>query len=134
MTSDETFRAAVVEEMRLINSAWLSGHVNDMEASIHPDIVMAIPGVPRRVQGRDALLAGFRDFCNNAKIDEFHDRDMQIDVAGRTAVVTIQYEMVYERSGERYRATGRDLWVFERHGDSCLAVWRTMLDMQENAA
>jgi len=49
-------------------------------------------------------------------------------------VVTIQYEMVYERSGARYRATGRDVWVFERHGDSCLAVWRTMLDMQENAA
>jgi hypothetical protein len=39
-----------------------------------------------------------------------------------------------KRSGARYRATGRDLWVFERHGDSCLAVWRTMLDMQENAA
>ena len=77
---------------------------------------------------------GDDDFCSNATVHEFHDRDMQIDVAGRTAVVTIQYEMVYERSDARYRATGRDLWVFERHGDSCLAVWRTMLDMQENAA
>jgi ketosteroid isomerase-like protein len=134
MTGDEKFRATVAEEMRLINNAWLSGRVDDMEASLHPDIVMAIPGVAHRVQGRDALLAGFRDFCDNAKVHEFHDRDVQIDVAGRTAVVTIQYEMVYERSDARYRATGRDLWVFERHGDSCLAVWRTMLDMQENAA
>jgi hypothetical protein len=134
MTGDETFRAAVAEEMRLINNAWLSSRVDDMEASLHPDIVMALPGVAGRVQGRDALLAGFRDFCNNAKVHEFHDGEMHIDVAGRTAVVTIQYEMIYERSGARYRATGRDLWVFERHGDSCLAVWRTMLDMQENAA
>jgi ketosteroid isomerase-like protein len=134
MTGDEAFRTAVAEEMRLINAAWLNGRVDDMEASIHPDIVMAIPGLAARIKGRDALLAGFRDFCNNAKIHEFHDREMQIDVAGRTAVVTIHYEMLYERSGARYRATGRDLWVFERHGDSCIAVWRTMLDMQENAA
>ena len=134
MTGDETFRTAVAEEMRLINSAWLSGRVDDMEASLHPDIVMALPGVAGRVQGRDALLAGFRDFCNNAKVHEFHDGEMRIDVAGRTAVVTIQYEMIYERSSTRYRATGRDLWVFERHGDSCIAVWRAMLDMQENAA
>jgi Domain of unknown function (DUF4440) len=134
MTGDEKFRAAVAEEMRLINNAWLGGSVDDMEASLHPDIVMALPGVAGRVQGRDALLAGFRDFCDNAKVHEFHDREMHIDVAGRTAVVTIQYEMIYERSDTRYRATGRDLWVFERHGDSCLAVWRTMLDMQENAA
>jgi hypothetical protein len=134
MTGDETFRTAVAEEMRLINNAWLSGRVDDMEASLHPDIVMALPGVAGRVQGRDALLAGFRDFCDNAKVHEFHDGEMRIDVAGRTAVVTIQYEMIYERSSTRYRATGRDLWVFERHGGSCLAVWRTMLDMQENAA
>jgi ketosteroid isomerase-like protein len=134
MTGDDVFRAAVAQEMQLINAAWLNGQVDDMEGSIHPDIVMAIPGLAARVQGRDALLAGFRDFCNNAKVHEFHDREMQIDVAGRTAVVTIQYEMLYERSGARYRATGRDLWVFERHGDSCIAVWRTMLDMQENAA
>ena len=134
MTGEETYRAAVADEMRLINSAWMGGRVDEMEASIHPDIVMALPGVASRVQGRDALLAGFRDFCNNAAVHEFHDRDMQIDIAGRTAVVTTQYEMVYERSGARYRATGRDLWVFERHGDSCIAVWRTMLDMQENAA
>jgi ketosteroid isomerase-like protein len=134
MTGDETLRTAVAEEMRVINSAWLSGRVEDMEASIHPDIVMVVPSAAVRVQGRDALLAGFRDFCDNAKVDEFHDRETQIDVAGRTAVVSTQYEMVYERSGARYRATGRDLWVFERHGDSCLAVWRAMLDMQENAA
>jgi len=134
VSGDETFRAAVAEEMRLINRAWLSGRVDDMEASIHPDIVMVVPGFAARVQGRDALLAGFRDFCDNAKIHEFQDREMQIDVAGKTAVVSVLYEMVYERSGARYRSTGRDVWVFERHGDSCIAVWRAMLDMQENAA
>jgi hypothetical protein len=134
MTTNDALRAAATEEMRRINRAWMTGRLDDLEASIHPDIVMVLPGFAGRVQGRDALLAGFRDFVENAVVHEFHDHDMQTDVAGRTAIVTFTYDMVYERSNARYRATGRDLWVFERHGDSCVAIWRAMLDMQENAA
>jgi hypothetical protein len=49
-------------------------------------------------------------------------------------VVTFRYEMVYERSGGRFRSTGRDLWVFQSQGRAWIAVWRTMLDMEETAA
>jgi hypothetical protein len=42
--------------------------------------------------------------------------------------------MVYERSGERYRSIGRDLWVFQNEGGAWIAVWRTMLEMEENSA
>ena len=58
----------------------------------------------------------------------------QVDVAGDTAVVTFRYDMLYERSGQRYRSTGRDLWVFQKQGRGWIAVWRTMLDMEENDA
>ena len=51
-----------------------------------------------------------------------------------TAVVTFLYEMVYERSGERYRATGRDLWVFQSQNAAWIAVWRAMLALDEMAA
>ncbi|PYQ46356.1 MAG: hypothetical protein DMF78_26525 [Acidobacteria bacterium] len=95
--ADETQREGVAAAMRRINDAWLGGHVDDLAAMVHPDIV-------------------------------------KIDVAGETAVVSLRYEMLYERSGKRYRATGRDLWVFERDGPAWLAVWRTMLDLDENPA
>jgi hypothetical protein len=42
--------------------------------------------------------------------------------------------MVYERSAKRYRATGRDLWVFRREGHGWIAVWRAMLDTAEQPA
>jgi hypothetical protein len=42
--------------------------------------------------------------------------------------------MVYERSGGRFRSTGRDLWGFQNQGSEWIAVWRTMLDIEENAA
>ena len=57
-----------------------------------------------------------------------------MDVVGETAVVSFGYQMVYERSGSRYRVTGRDLWVFQKQGGAWIAVWRTMLDTDENPA
>ncbi len=74
-----------------------------------------------RIEGREGFLAGLRDFFRNATMHDFREFDHQIDVAGNTAVSSFRYEMVYERAGKRYRAAGRE-W---------LAVWRTMLDLDE---
>ena len=125
---------AVIATIRRINRVWLDGQVEDLGPLVHPEIVMVFPGFTGRMQGRHEFLAGFRDFCENAKIHEFRDHGHQSDIAGNTAVATFQYEMVYERSGERYRSTGRDLWVFQSQGDAWIAVWRTMLEVQEEAA
>lgn len=123
-----------VATMRRINRAWLDGQVEDLTPMVHPEIIMVFPGFAGRVQGREDFLAGFRDFCQNARIHEFREHDHQVDVAGDMAVVTFRYEMVYERSGGRFRSTGRDLWVFQSQGRAWIAVWRTMLDMEEKAA
>lgn len=120
--------------MRRINRLWLDGDVEALAPMVDPEIVMVFPGFSGRIQGREEFLAGFRDFCQHAKIHHFHDYDHQFDVAGGTAVVTFRYEMVYERSDERYRSTGRDLWVFEDQRGGWIAVWRTMLDVEEKAA
>lgn len=131
---DESEHEDVATAMRQINQAWLAGQVEDLTPIVHPEIVMAFPGFTARSQGREAFLAGFRDFCENATVSEFRDDDPQIDVVGDTAVVTFRYAMVYERSGERNRATGRDLWVFQHRAGAWLAIWRTMLDVEEHAA
>jgi ketosteroid isomerase-like protein len=131
---DESSRGDAATAMRQINQAWLKGQVQDLAPMVHPEIVMVFPGFAGRIQGREDFLAGFGDFCQNATIQEFREHDHQVDVAGDTAVVTFRYVMVYERSGERYRSTGRDLWVFQMQGTAWIAVWRTMLDMEENAA
>lgn len=118
--------------MRAINQAWLDGRLAGLEELVHPDIVMAFPDFSGSVQGRKAFLEGFRDFRQNATIHEFREQDFRVDTAGATAVVTFRYEMVYERSGQRYRAFGRDLWVFQKEDRGWIAVWRNMLEMQES--
>lgn len=130
---DESKRENAVAAMRQINQAWLKGRVEDLAPLVHSEIVMFFPDFAGKVQGREDFLAGFRDFCRNATIHEFHEHDQQIDVAGDTAVITFRYEMVYLRSGERHRAAGRDLWVFQQQAGAWIAVWRAMLDLQEEA-
>jgi ketosteroid isomerase-like protein len=117
--------------IRKTNDAWLTGRVDDLAPLLHPDFVMVYPDFAGRGQGREAILASFRDFCENAEVHEYREHDLQIDVAGDTAVVSFLFQMVYERSGKRYDCTGRDLWVFQRQAGQWVAVWRTMLDMQE---
>lgn len=125
---------AVKTVLQTINRVWLNGQVEALAPMVDPNIVMVFPGFTGRIQGRDQFLAGFRDFCENAKVQEFHDYDYQSDLVGDTAVVTFRYDMIYERSAERYRASGRDLWVFRRQDNGWIAVWRTMLEMQEQTA
>jgi len=119
--------------MHRINRVWLDGKVEDLAPMVHREVVMALPGLGGTIQGRDQLLAGFRDFCENAKVHQFQDYDLQADIPGHTAVITFRYEMVYERADQRYQVTGRELWVFQEQGNERVAVWRTMLDTDEQA-
>lgn len=128
---DESRMDSAAATMDRINRAWLGGTIQDLSLLVHPQIVMVLPGFAARVQGRDAFLAGFQDFCSNATVLEFNEHDRQVDVAGETAVISFRYEMVYERASTRSRAMGRDLWVFEGGREGWVAVWRAMLDVQE---
>ena len=100
----------------------------------HPNITFVFPGFAGRVRGREAMVAGFADFCTNANVHEYREADHQADVIDDTAVVSFTYEMVYERSGTRNRVSGRDVWVFARQGSGWIAVWHTMLDLAEQPA
>jgi uncharacterized protein (TIGR02246 family) len=129
----ETARAEVSAAMQRINRAWLERRPGDLAPLFHPEVTVVFPGFAGRAEGREAIVAGFADFCAGAVVHEYREADHQVDVAGETAVASFTYEMVYEHSGTRSRATGRDLWVFARQGDEWIAVWRTMLDVAEEA-
>lgn len=129
--TEQSQRESADLAMRQINAAWLRGRDEDLGPLLHDGIVMVLPGWAGRVEGKQEFLAGFRDFLQSSKIHEFDEQDFRADVVGTTAVVTFRYEMLYERDSARFRATGRDLWVFQNQGTGWIAVWRTMLDLEE---
>jgi uncharacterized protein (TIGR02246 family) len=122
---------AVAATMDLINKAWLDGDPEAMAPCLHADIVMVFPGFEGRIAGRDSFIAGFHDFVDHAVVHEYQEAGRQIDTIGNTAVVTFSFKMIYERGGQKYRSTGRDVWIFQKTGTEWLAVWRTMLDVNE---
>jgi ketosteroid isomerase-like protein len=126
--------ASVSDTLQQINRIWREGRPQDLQPYLHPGIVMVYPGFQGRAEGRDALIAGFVDFCTNAKTESYTESGQEVDLIGNTAVASFRFEMVYTRDGASWRSTGRDLWVFERQGDGWLAVWRTMLDLAEEPA
>jgi Domain of unknown function (DUF4440) len=130
----QDMRDVVSAAMQRINRTWLDGRSEDLVPLLHPDMTLVFPGFAGRAEGREAIVAGFADFCANATVHEYHEANHYADVIGDTAVVSFTYEMLYERSGKRSRATGRDLWVFARQGGEWIAVWRTMLDLAEQPA
>jgi len=56
-----------------------------MNEHLHPDIALVLPGFAGTIHGRDALVAGFEDFCKNAKILEYEESDENIEVVGSGA-------------------------------------------------
>ena len=131
VSTPEIEHRAVSDLLRRINQAWLEGRPRDLLPLFHPGIIMVYPGFSGRADGREALVAGFLDFCENARVHTFEESDHQVDRIGETAVASFAFTLIYEREGQRYRSTGRDLWVLARHDAEWRAVWRTMLDLTE---
>ena len=121
----------VGETIRTINQTWLAGRPEDMKPLVHPEIVLVFPGFAGKITGWPAFLAGFEEFCQSSRIVSFDEGEHEVDVIGDTAVVSFNYDMVYEQKGACSHATGRDLWVFTRAAGGWQAVWRTMLDIHE---
>jgi ketosteroid isomerase-like protein len=110
-----------------INGTWLEGDSNDLKAFFHPDIVVQPPGASPRVHGRDACIASYKAFTDQAHVRSFEPRDAEIDVFGETIIASYRYKILYEMDGETFNEDAGDLLVFIKENDSWLVVWRTMI-------
>ena len=117
--------------MERLSEAWQWGDLDTIAAAVVEDVVMVTPGIGERIDGREAFLAGFRDFFDNARLIAYADSDWDVHECGPTAVVSFTFEVVYERDGITYDSSGRDVWVLSLQDDEWRAVWRTMFDLSE---
>jgi len=131
MPSEES-REEVLAVIRQLNDTWATGHPEQLAEFFHEDIVMVHPDFSGRSQGRDACIASYAEFCSQATIHGVKLGEPGIEVFGDTAVTTYSWEVDYEMGGERFKDSGRDLFVFVREDGKWQAVWRTMIISQPN--
>lgn len=120
-------RAAVAAAYARLSAAWRNARYDELAAALDEHVVMALPGFAGRVEGRDALVQGYRDFMQRATLTHYDEGPPDVDVWGDTAVVTCRWEMRWLDGGEENRAAGHEAFVFRRTaGGEWRAVWRTM--------
>jgi len=81
-------REQVLEAIEKINLAWKENRPADLIPLFHPEMTLAFPGFAGKGQGRDAVVAGFKDFCSHAAIHECRETDFYVDIVASTAVAT----------------------------------------------
>ncbi len=121
----------VHEALAAINNAWRNRQPMEMYEYLHHDITLAMPGFKEKVVGRHTFLASFVEFCANAQVVHYSESEEHINIVDKVAIASLRFNMIYERGTYRARSSGRDIWAFELIGDRWIAVWRTMIDVNE---
>lgn len=117
----------IVELVRRINSAWRNGRYDELQACFSEDIVLAMPGLRETMEGREAIIASYRDFRGRATIHEFQAEEPRVEVFRQTAVATMHFRIGYEYEGKASSEGGIDVLVFENGADGWRVVWRTVV-------
>src|SRR5438128_1686044 len=100
MTKSSDEAAEVQRVLKAINESWLGGHPESVGPFFHEDVVVVLPGFSGRIHGRDAVVKSFVDFCSNATVQDFLEKDCEVDVIGSTAIATYTFQMSYAMGGK----------------------------------
>lgn len=121
MTDDEKGAWAAV---RAINAAWLRGTPGELGELFDEAAVIEDAEGKRLVEGRDACVASYRAFADEARVRRFVEAEPRVVLAGVTAIVGYRYEIEYELAGRDHREIGREVVVLARSSGRWRALWR----------
>jgi hypothetical protein len=119
--------------VRRINQAWVLGRTEDLEALLHPSMVVVPPPPDDAVRGRDACIESYREFALAARVLHFEELHPTVEVFGETAIATYDFAITYEADGTYTTERGREIFVLAREEGRWRAVWRTQLSPPSEA-
>jgi ketosteroid isomerase-like protein len=128
-TGEAGVREAIRRILKQINAAWRGGRTDELRQYFHENMVIVSPGFQVRGEGREACVASYQDFINQATVTEYKEGEATVDVWGDTAVATYPWQMAWQMGGQSSRESGHDVFIFIREAGKWLAVWRTLLPL-----
>ncbi|MDR2711186.1 MAG: nuclear transport factor 2 family protein [Burkholderiales bacterium] len=108
--------------VRAMNDAWTKGNPNDLSQFFHRDMIAITPSDRNRLDGGVACVAGWKRFCDAAKIYRWEELNPVIHVYGNSAVVAYNFEMSVNMGGNTITLGGRDMFFFAKEGEKWWAV------------
>ncbi|MBI5544167.1 MAG: nuclear transport factor 2 family protein [Deltaproteobacteria bacterium] len=110
--SDEAVKQEIWSTIRALNDAWtVHDDAEKLREYFHRDMVAITPTDRLRREGREACVAGWKGFIEQAKVTRWRELEPKIHVygEGRFAVVTYYYEMACQMGGRAFDLSGRDM-------------------------
>ena len=98
------------------------GNPDDLSRFFHQDMVAFTATDRDRLNGGTACIAGWKGFCNAARIHHWEEIDPAIQTYGNAAVVTYYFDMSFDLGGETIDMGGRDMFFFVNDGERWWAV------------
>lgn len=103
----------------------------DASDALHPSVACLLPEPQGRSEGPAAVAAALSEYLSVGTLAEFRAHDLEVDVAGATAVVTQRHELVRRDAPDHATAGGRDLLVLARDHGRWVVTWCTVLVGQD---
>ena len=124
MSSDasDAVRVAIAR----INAGWRDRRYDDLSQMFAEDMVFTLPGFSGRLEGREAIVASYREFMERITLTAYREDGLVVDVWGDVAVGCYRWDMAWFAGGVPNHETGHDVFVFRRTNGLWLATWRTM--------
>jgi len=127
-TSAKQAKDRIWQIVETINRTCKEGKRFDRLGPFYSDrVVMVLPGLDRRVEGRATCLRYYEDACSRMAVHKLDGSDERIDVWGNTAVVTYRYDCVWDFQGKTLTDDGHEILVFVREGPDWKIMWRTLI-------
>jgi ketosteroid isomerase-like protein len=118
---------AIAKIIERINEAWRAKRYDEIGTFVAEDVVIAPPGSPNRICGRDAYVKSYREYDATATTLEFTTDSPLVDIVADVAVAVTAFRVAYQLGQEVYHESGRDLLVFGRTSAGWRVVWRSMV-------
>lgn len=93
----------------------------------HENVAIYPPGFQHRAQGRETCLKSYEDACSQMTFQKLDALDEHIDIFGSTAVVSYQYDCVWEYKDKTLSDVGHEILVLSKEGGEWKIVWRTLV-------
>jgi uncharacterized protein (TIGR02246 family) len=125
----EDHRAEVRHTLQRISTAWRDRRYQELAILFDENIVMVLPGLSARIEGRAAVVDSYMEFMEHSAVGDYWEDEPTIDVWGDTAIASYRWEMMWVSGGISESAAGYDVFTFSRRTDgdqAWRAVWRTM--------
>jgi hypothetical protein len=100
--------------VQALNRLWtVEDKADDLVRYFHEHMVAISPTDRRRLEGREACVAGWKKFARMARVHYLKETDPRIDLYGNgeLAIVTYYYDMSFEIGGQTIKTGGRDMFT-----------------------